>query len=226
MTTNIFAFEAGRRIENRGKMGTIVDVKGQPDSRPITSLCGGAVLSGGDARLDIVWDNGTRSRCVYEAVARGHGWATYPEVCGPDGIKAALEMNEKTERKEQADREAAKRRLEAEMTFLRENNPLGLITDEQRGNKSEHATVAANIRKELKAAFPGVKFCVKAKSYSGGSSVTVSWDKEAVKFQPSDVQEITNKYKAGHFDGMTDSYNYESTAHTKVFGSVSYVFAY
>lgn len=52
---------------------------------------------------------------------------------------------------------------------------------------------AREIRKELKIKFPGVKFSVRTKKYSGGSSISVSWtDFPTV----AAVEEITNKYKS------------------------------
>ena len=35
---------------------------------------------------------------------------------------------------------------------------------------------------------------------------------------------ICNKYEAGHFDGMTDCYDYDPSAWGAVFGDVRYVF--
>lgn len=71
--------------------------------------------------------------------------------------------------------------------------------------KSRHAQAAASIKKELAAAFPGIRFSVRSKSFSMGDSVHVSWE-----LGPSsrEVDAIINKYQYGDFDGMNDSYNY------------------
>lgn len=63
-----------------------------------------------------------------------------------------------------------------------------------------------NIKKELTAAFPGVKFSVRRDHHS---SVTVYWD-----FGPNEkeVEAITGKYENGHFDGMDDSHKFDHTA--------------
>ena len=59
---------------------------------------------------------------------------------------------------------------------------------------------AKEIRKELKIKFPGVKFSVRTKKYSGGSSISVSWtDFPTVE----SVKEITNKYKSISYDEYT-----------------------
>lgn len=90
--------------------------------------------------------------------------------------------------------------------------------------KTSAAQAAANLRTELKAAFPGVKFSVKSSSYSGGNSVDVSWVDG-----PSDeaVEAIANNYQAGDFDGMDDCYHYNDSALSQAFrevcGSVRYV---
>ena len=59
---------------------------------------------------------------------------------------------------------------------------------------------AREIRKELKAKFKGVKFSVRTKKYSGGSSISVSW----VDFPTvEEVEKITSKYKKVRYDEYT-----------------------
>ena len=59
---------------------------------------------------------------------------------------------------------------------------------------------AREIRKELKAKFKGVKFSVRTKKYSGGSSISVSW----VDFPTVEaVEEITSKYESVRYDEYT-----------------------
>lgn len=79
---------------------------------------------------------------------------------------------------------------------------------------------AKNIRIELKAAFKGVKFSVKSESFAGGNAIRVSWTDGPTVAQ---VEEITNKYRAGRFDGMTDSYDYEFSYWTEAFGDAKYI---
>ena len=67
------------------------------------------------------------------------------------------------------------------------------------------ALCAKRIRSELAKAFPAIKFSVTSKSYSGGDSVHVSWTDGPTSEQ---VDRIAGKYEAGHFDGMTDMYEY------------------
>jgi len=88
--------------------------------------------------------------------------------------------------------------------------------------KSRHALAAANIKKELTTAFPGIRFSVRSKSFSGGDSVDVAW-----KLGPTgaEVDAIINKYQDGDFDGMDDSYNYrkEGKDFRALNGSAKYV---
>lgn len=84
---------------------------------------------------------------------------------------------------------------------------------------SSHAKTAKLIRAELKAAFPATKFSVTSTSYSGGDSARVSWCNGP---QADAVNEIIEKYKQGHFDSMTDCYEYSNK---KNHVQVKFVFA-
>lgn len=82
-------------------------------------------------------------------------------------------------------------------------------------------TAAKNIRIELARAFPGVKFSVKSDRFSGGDAIRINWTDGPQTVQ---VEEIANRYEAGSFDGMTDSYTYRSDrAFTTAFGDAKYV---
>jgi hypothetical protein len=63
------------------------------------------------------------------------------------------------------------------------------------------AQTAKRIRKALKTAFPGVKFSVRSKTYSGGASINVGWD-----FGPTEkeVSRIAKRFESSTFDGMID----------------------
>lgn len=70
---------------------------------------------------------------------------------------------------------------------------------------------AQAIRKELKTAFPLIKFSVRSDNYAGGNSVDVRYDNGV----PSKVvDEIVKKYQYGYFDGMTDSYTTQNVNET------------
>lgn len=63
------------------------------------------------------------------------------------------------------------------------------------------ADVAKLLRKALKESFPGVKFSVRSKSYSGGSSISVSYvDGPSVGL----VESVAKMFEGAYFDGMID----------------------
>ena len=81
---------------------------------------------------------------------------------------------------------------------------------------------AKNIRLELKANFPGIKFEVRTSRFSMGNSIDIKWIDGPTSKQ---VDSITGKYSAGSFDGMVDLYTYSTNDHTKRHGSGKYVMA-
>lgn len=91
-------------------------------------------------------------------------------------------------------------------------------------SKSKYAQAAASIKRELAARFPGIKFSTRSKPFSMGNSVDVSWELGPTS---KEVQPILDKYTEGHFDGMTDYYEYGRDPETRAFqaahGSAKYV---
>lgn len=88
-------------------------------------------------------------------------------------------------------------------------------------NKGNSLTAAAkNIRIELARAFPGVAFSVKTSRFSMGDSIDIRWTDGPTAEQ---VENISDKYAAGSFDGMTECYNYASCAWTDAFGDAKFV---
>jgi hypothetical protein len=73
---------------------------------------------------------------------------------------------------------------------------------ENKGKLSGAAATAAEIRKQLKKCFPGVKFSVTSKIFSGGDSVDIDWTDGPMGEL---VDSITRMYQDRGFDGMTDS---------------------
>jgi uncharacterized FlaG/YvyC family protein len=83
----------------------------------------------------------------------------------------------------------------------------------------EGATASQNIKKELKRAYPNVKFSVR----SDGNSVRIEWIDGVTEQQ---VENIANKYEMGKFDSMADMYEYKDEGRTfrKLFGGANYIF--
>lgn len=98
----------------------------------------------------------------------------------------------------------------------------GLVGVAYQDYRGELTGAAKNIRIELKAAFPGVKFSVKTERYTGGTSLNVSWtDGPTTKM----VEAIIDKYQWGKFNGMEDIYEYGNRVFTDIFGGAKFVFA-
>jgi len=116
-------------------------------------------------------------------------------------IKAAIAKDQKMLRDEQE-----KAKLIAEYPYL---------TTVAKGG-----TASKNIKKELKHAYPNVKFSVR---YEHHGCVRIEYsDKD---LSAKDVQKIANKYQSGDFNAMEDIYEY-SSSNWHIFGSERYVFTY
>ena len=63
------------------------------------------------------------------------------------------------------------------------------------------AQTAKLVRRELKKQFPGVKFSVRSKKYSGGASINVNWADGPLS---KEVDAVVKPYEGGGFDGMID----------------------
>lgn len=74
--------------------------------------------------------------------------------------------------------------------------------------QTQAALCAKAIRKELKEKIPGIKFSVRSRNFAGGNAVDVTYD---MSLCPSRiVWDVIGKYQYGHFDGMTDMYEYSN----------------
>lgn len=74
------------------------------------------------------------------------------------------------------------------------------------GFKTEAAYVAKLLKTEFKQKFPATKFSVKSDSYTGGDSIRISFVASTTSPKVKEVEALTAKYQAGHFDWMTDMY--------------------
>ena len=72
---------------------------------------------------------------------------------------------------------------------------------------SESAQAAKLIKQELKEKFPAIKFSVTSERFAGGDAVNVSY-RNGVPLK--EVDDVIGKYQYGHFDGMTDMYEYSN----------------
>ena len=203
----------GRRVHcilYGGKDGTIIRVHGTPAPETVQQLAGGAVVMGGRADVDVTWDDGTESRRVPESIVMGCQWQLYDEVRSRDDVLRAIHHAEQTEAKLR-DEEAARAEQHAHdkaeaIAELQREYPWAKADD---GKTTPWARAASNLRRELKLAFPGVKFAVRSKSYSMGNSISVHW---TLGPTTKEVEAVAGKYQGGHFDGMEDIYENDHSA--------------
>ncbi len=73
--------------------------------------------------------------------------------------------------------------------------------------KSTHSQAAQQIKSELKAAFPTVKFSVKSDSFAGGDAVRIRYEDGPTTKQ---VDEIVGKFQSGSFNSQEDLYEYDN----------------
>ncbi len=73
---------------------------------------------------------------------------------------------------------------------------------------SEHAAAAKQIRAELKK--NGIKASVRASTGSMTSSITVTIQQDLIPAAIAEIKDFCNQYQMGHFDGMTDMYEYSN----------------
>lgn len=166
--------------------------------------------------VDIVWPNG-ESRHVPAQIVSSLPYHIHDGIAAPEEIAAIRAQFAAYKAQEAAKRdEAAKARAELRERLIREHPELVRVSD------ACNSLVAAgkNIRKQLAAAFPGVKFAVRSSRFSGGDSISVRWTDGPTSAQ---VKSIVDRYRAGDFDGMTDSYEYRHDPWTDLFGDAKYV---
>lgn len=169
--------------------------------------------SPGRNEYDVAFENGSLSKRIPEPIIRGVQWEIFDEIVDADEILDALRFCSNTAAFRKEREEATAKRRADECASHLANNP-HLVPCTGRGGTS----AAVNIRIELKAAFPKVKFSVT----SDYNTVNVRWADGPTTKQ---VEAIANKYKAGNFDGMQDCYEFNADAtFAKVFGAAQYVF--
>lgn len=198
-----------------GKDGTVVRIDGEQQPGTIRSLFGGVGVMGGKAYFDIIWDNGSKSLGIPEAIMHGVQWRIYPTVVGQEAIAAAIANAACFDAKAKAEAEEASRKFAEGVVKIKDEFSFLITSDGKLGAGSKLA--AANMRTELKRAFKGVKFSVRCSSYT---SIRVEWSDGPTE---DEVEGLLSKYEEGHFDGMEDIYRHTDTPWNTTFGSVKYL---
>lgn len=194
--------------------GIIYAIEGEQQPSSVTAI-GGVGFSGGNARISVVFDQGSESPNLPEGLLRsGIQWTVYEEKATDDEIAKALKYARQVTRQKEVEKSRANQAFYAEQRALLQRPELKKL---KRAGKDKHAA-AANVRTLLKKAFPAVKFSVrKGACYS---SLYVSWTDGPTVEQ---VKAVTGAFKNGHFDGMDDSYKHQRSAWTTLFGGVDYL---
>lgn len=197
--------------------GIVYQIEGEQAPGTIRSIGNGCGVTGGRALFDVVFFNGHRSRKLPEAIIRSSQWSVLDTVADEAEIREALAYADAEEARKKAKKEAEARDHAAAVDRLRNAPKYAHLT--QGDDRYSGKLAAQNIRKALKTAFPRVKFSVR-KSHHG--TVDIRWqDGPTVEA----VEDITNRYQRGRFDGMDDSYKAGPNAWCEVFGGADYVFA-
>lgn len=92
------------------------------------------------------------------------------------------------------------------------------LTQKYQGMKKREET--NNVRKLLKKHFPNVKFSVRYDSFSGGDSITVSWNDGPLE---SVVNPVVKKFQDSHSDYSGDYWDYNPSNFNNLFGGFKYV---
>lgn len=198
--------------------GIIFEVSGEQAPGTVRSLLGGVGVTGGNARLAVVFANGSISRGLPEALLRASvQWTIHDDegLADADEISAAVARAQAVA----ADRATvAQRKAEAFAAEVERLKSCPELSHLSQGDDPYSGTLAAkNMRAMLRRAFPGVKFSVR-KAYYG--SVSVQWTDGPLE---REVESVVMRFKGGHFDGMEDTYRHEKTPWLAVFGGADYV---
>lgn len=83
-------------------------------------------------------------------------------------------------------------------------------------------TPAENLRRELREAFPDMKFSIRYKSFSGGDAIHIRYTDG---MSQDKVERIARKYAydGSNCDLMTDYFEYDRTPFNEIFGGAKFV---
>lgn len=221
--------EVGRKIYYTGDManpsGTGCIYTATPVDNPHKSYSlgtGRMVPNDNSMRYDVVLEDGRRMRAL-------GAWQFDPATLGNrfqvrDGIESAETVFALLANAEARDAELKAKGAAVAALFAAAKDA-ALIAGKAAGLtpkaefKGRGTAAAYNLRRELKAA--GIPV---ASLRGDHNSINARIAAGATEAQRAKANEIAGKYKAGHFDGMTDCYDYDPSAWGSVFGDVQYVF--
>ena len=198
-----------------GRYGIIDSISGEQSPSTCRGVQNGCGVIGGSAHVNIIWDDGSRSPMLPEALLHSSvQWELYGNV-EPQEVIAGMRLRAE----EYADAADRKRAYDAEQ-FAKATDSLKkeyswLLNQDQEANPIVRAI--KNIRSMLKRDFPGVKFSVRK---DGHSTVNITWEDGPIS---SMVERITQPFEAGRFNGMEDIYDYKRTPWNTLFGAIDLI---
>ncbi|MDN7998160.1 hypothetical protein QZN00_13490 [Burkholderia multivorans] len=206
----------GQRIHSilyGGRDGIVYAIHGEQHPEAVQSLAH-VVMRGGGAEFDIVFDNGTVSHRLPECILRGVQWRIHDDIADADEIAAALANATTSQANRAAQAADARQRADDERTRLATASAYRHL--KQGDDVHDRRLAAANIRTELKRAFPGVKFSVQLTHYG---AVSVRWTDGPGQ---AEVRALCLRYKEERFNSMKDRDEHAAQPWQHVFGGLDY----
>lgn len=176
--------------------------------------------SGSDIRsrlsYGVVFDNGHLHEHVSAWTMAGVQWSLLPELATAEQVAAALAHAYCQQAAQRAAEDIAKAQFAAEVERLRTDPDHRAL---QQGDDCHGGKIAAiNIRRQLKAIFPTIRFSVRNRHYG---TLDICWtDGPTVK----QVDAVVGVYQGGRFNGMEDIYEHATSPWIRVFCGAKYVF--
>lgn len=197
-------------------VGIIYAIDGEQAPSSVQGI-GGVGFAGGNAKINVVFEQGSISEKLPEGLLRSSGqWSILEEEPATDEeIQAALKYARQEAKKAKAKKHMQKQAFYAQQRALLQDPALRGLKRANQGENPEKVA-AANIRKELKAAFPGVKFSVRKSS----GALAIRWTDGPTL---DAVDAIAERYKSGSFDSMQDLHTTTRSPFNTLFGDVDFL---
>lgn len=74
---------------------------------------------------------------------------------------------------------------------------------------AQQVKAAKSIKADLRLRWPGIPFRVRSRGFAGGTAVHITWPRETGPTRET-VYKMVERYEEGTFDGVTDSYRYNT----------------
>ena len=218
MTVCMKLFQVGTRVTCSlpyAGAGIVFEIHGAQLPESVQTL-GRVGVTGGNARVDVVFLSGKISHNLSEALVRGSvQWSVLDEVASDAEVQSALEHAKAEQEKREGEARAEAEKFAAEVQRLKSAPEFSHLV--QGEDRYSGVLAAKNIRQVLKRAFPAVKFSVRKSSYG---SLAIEWTDGPTE---NDVESVTEDFKGGYFCGHEDIYKNQRTPWNEIFGGAEYI---